>query len=146
MSKELRSGANIGPQESRADGVALAAVTTQHNSICTSEPRGDVAAANDHSRAPRAGEGGTGFSTFITPHQRSDDASFGAVALSLDTMDEYAAELAEVGRMLGAGAFELRRCNTAEGEHDFKTTAGHSGSVLEVRAGFKGVRTLTGRG
>jgi hypothetical protein len=84
VSKELRSGASIGPQESRVDGVAPAAVTTQHNPICASEPRGDAAAANDQSRALRAR---------------------GAGALSLDTMDEYAAELAEVGRLLRDGAF-----------------------------------------
>ena len=125
MSNELLSGANIGPQESRVDGVAPAAVATQHNLICASEPRDDAAAANDRSRASRAEWAG---------------------ALSLDTMDEYAAELAEVGRMLGAGAFQLRRCNTAEGEHDFKTTAAHGDSVSEVQAGFKGVRTLTGKG
>jgi hypothetical protein len=84
VSKVLRSGVITDPRERRGNGIEPAAVTTQHNPTCAIEPRGDAAAANDHSRAPRAR---------------------GAGALSLDTMDEYAAELAEVGRLLRDGAF-----------------------------------------
>jgi hypothetical protein len=84
VSNVLRSGGITDPRERRGNGIEPAAVTTQHNPTCASEPRGDAAAANDHSRAPRVS---------------------GAGALSLDTMDEYAAELAEVGRLLRDGAF-----------------------------------------
>jgi len=72
-----------------------AAVKSSHNPTCASDPRGDAAAANDHSRAPRAR---------------------GAGALSLDTMDEYAAELAEVGRLLRDGAFQLWSCEIVHGK------------------------------
>jgi Domain of unknown function (DUF4347) len=40
----------------------------------------------------------------------------GAGALLLDTMDEYAGELAEVGRMLRDGTFQLWSCETAHGK------------------------------
>ena len=84
MSNVSRTGVITDPRECPGNGIEPAALTTQHNPTCASEPRGDAAAANDHSRAPRAR---------------------GAGALSLDTMDEYAAELAEVGRLLRDGAF-----------------------------------------
>ena len=84
MSNVSRTGVIMGPRESRGDGIEPAAVTTQHNPICASAPRDDVTAANDYSRTPRAR---------------------GAGVLSLDTTDEYAAELAEVGRLLRDGAF-----------------------------------------
>jgi hypothetical protein len=97
VSNVLRSGGITDPRERRGNGIEPAAVTTQHNPTCASEPRGDAAAANDHSRAPRAK---------------------GARALSLDTMDEYAAELAEVGRLLRDGAFKLWSCETAHGKRN----------------------------
>jgi hypothetical protein len=80
----LRAGATIGSQYSCVGGIAPAAVTTQRNPTFVREPRSFTAAANDHLHAPCAA---------------------GAEPLSLDTMDEYAAELAEVGRMLREGAF-----------------------------------------
>ena len=95
MSNVLRSGGITDPRERRGNGIEPAAVTTQHNPTCAIESRGDAAAANDHSRTSRAK---------------------GAGALSLDTMDEYAAELAEVGRLLRDGAFKLWSCETAQGE------------------------------
>src|SRR5262245_41269686 len=51
----------------------------------------------------------------IIAHGRPGEVSFGAGALSLDTMDDHAAELAEVGRMLGGGAIYLWTCETARG-------------------------------
>src|SRR5215472_4801435 len=51
----------------------------------------------------------------VIAHGRPGEASFGAGALSLDTTDEHAAELAEVGRMLRGGAIHLWTCETARG-------------------------------
>ena len=51
----------------------------------------------------------------VIAHGRPGEVSFGAGALSLDTMDDHAAELAEVGRMLGGGAIYLWTCETARG-------------------------------
>src|SRR5947208_12829105 len=52
----------------------------------------------------------------VIAHGRPGEVSFGAGALSLDTMDEHAAELAEVGRMLRGGAIRLWTCKTARGK------------------------------
>ena len=52
----------------------------------------------------------------VIAHGRPGEVSFGAGALSADTMDEYAAELAEVGRMLGDGELQLWSCETARSE------------------------------
>jgi hypothetical protein len=49
-------------------------------------------------------------------HGRPAEVSFRAGAL--DAMDEYAAELAEVGRMLRDGAFQLRSCETIRDKRD----------------------------
>src|SRR5262245_27009046 len=49
----------------------------------------------------------------VIAHGRPGEVSFGAGALSLDTMDDYAAELTEGGRMLGGGAIYLWTCATA---------------------------------
>ena len=51
----------------------------------------------------------------VIAHGRPGEVSFGAGALSLDTMEEHAAELAEVGRMLRGGAIYLWTCETARG-------------------------------
>src|SRR5262245_27370215 len=51
----------------------------------------------------------------VIAHGRPGEVSFGAGALSLDRMDDHAAELAEVGRMLGGGAIYLWTCETARG-------------------------------
>ena len=51
----------------------------------------------------------------VIAHGRPGEVSFGAGALSLDTTDEHAAELAEVGRMLRGGAIHLWTCETARG-------------------------------
>lgn len=97
MNNILRAGAAIGSQYNYVGGVAPAAVTTQRNPTFVREPRSFTAAANDHLHAACAA---------------------GAGPLSLDTMDEYAAELAEVGRMLRDGAFQLRSCETARDKRD----------------------------
>src|SRR6516165_10440317 len=51
----------------------------------------------------------------VIAHGRPGEVSFGAGALSLDTTDEHAAGLAEVGRMLRGGAIHLWTCETARG-------------------------------
>ena len=51
----------------------------------------------------------------VIAHGRPGEVSFGAGALSLDTTEEHAAELAEVGRMLRGGAIYLWTCETARG-------------------------------
>src|SRR3954447_8358139 len=43
----------------------------------------------------------------VIAHGRPGEISFGSGALSRDTIDEYAAELAEVGRTLRGGALQL---------------------------------------
>ena len=53
----------------------------------------------------------------VIAHGGPGEVSFGAGALSLDSLDEYAAELAEVGQMLRDGVFNLWSCRTAQGEH-----------------------------
>jgi hypothetical protein len=105
VSNVLRSGVMTDPRERRGNGIEPAAVTTQHNPTYASEPRGDATSANNDSQTPGAANVGAGVSSFVTPHRRLGEVSLGAGALSLDTMDEYAAELAEVGRMLRDGAF-----------------------------------------
>jgi hypothetical protein len=51
----------------------------------------------------------------VIAHGRPGEVSVGAGALSLDTMGEHAADLAEVGRMLRGGAIYLWSCETARG-------------------------------
>ena len=51
----------------------------------------------------------------VIAHGRPGEVSFGAGALSLDTTEEHAVELAEVGRMLRGGAIYLWTCETARG-------------------------------
>jgi hypothetical protein len=51
----------------------------------------------------------------VIAHGRPGEVSFGAGALSLDTTEEHAAELAEVGRILRGGAIYLWTCETARG-------------------------------
>jgi hypothetical protein len=51
----------------------------------------------------------------VIAHGRPGEVSFSAGALSLDTTEEHAAELAEVGRMLRGGAIYLWTCETARG-------------------------------
>ena len=52
----------------------------------------------------------------VIAHGRPGEVSFGAGALSLDTVDEYAAELSEVGLILGDGAFQLWTCESGQGK------------------------------
>src|SRR5262249_22365980 len=52
----------------------------------------------------------------VIAHGRPGEVSFGAGVLSLDTTDEHAAELTEVGRMLRGGAIYLWTCETARGK------------------------------
>ncbi|WP_187436538.1 DUF4347 domain-containing protein, partial [Bradyrhizobium hipponense] len=51
----------------------------------------------------------------VIAHGRPGEVSFGAGALSLDTTEEHAADLAEVGRRLRGGAIYLWACETARG-------------------------------
>src|SRR5260370_35019859 len=43
----------------------------------------------------------------IIAHGRPGEVSFGAGVLSTDTIDEYALELAKIGRILGGGGLRL---------------------------------------
>ena len=52
----------------------------------------------------------------VIAHGRPGEVSFGAGALSLDNVDEYAAELSEVGLILGDGAFQLWTCESGQGK------------------------------
>src|SRR5215831_18062434 len=52
----------------------------------------------------------------VIAHGRRGEVSFGAGALSLDTTDKHAAQLAEVGRILCGGAIYLWTCETARGK------------------------------
>jgi hypothetical protein len=51
----------------------------------------------------------------VIAHGRPGEVSFVAGALSLDTTEEHAAELAKVGRILRGGAIYLWTCETARG-------------------------------
>ncbi|MDH2348678.1 VCBS domain-containing protein, partial [Bradyrhizobium sp. SSUT77] len=104
----------------------------------------------------------------VIAHGRSGEVSFGAGPLSLDTMGECAAELADVGRMLRDGAFQLWSCEVAQGARGMAfvnalaratgarvaATSGVVGSAargghweLEVRADSSGARApLTASG
>ena len=84
-------------------------------------PEVEAIVLSDHEPAPRqmarAVQGREGLEAIhVVAHGRPGEVSFGAGALSLDTMDEYAAELAEVGRMLRDGTFQLWSCETAHGK------------------------------
>ena len=84
-------------------------------------PEVEAVVLSDHEPAPRqmarALEGREGIEAIhVVAHGWPGEVSFGSGALSLDTMDEYAAELAEVGRMLRGGEFHLWSCETALGK------------------------------
>ena len=89
--------------------------------IAALRPEVEAVVLSDHEPAlrqmARAVEGREGIEAIhVIAHGWPGEVSFGSGALSLDTMDEYAAELAEVGRMLRDGAFQLWSCETAQGE------------------------------
>src|SRR5260221_7805885 len=50
----------------------------------------------------------------VIAHGRPGEVSFSAGALSVETIDEHAGELADIGRTLRDGAFHLWTCETAQ--------------------------------
>ena len=84
----------------------------------------------------------------VIAHGRPGEVSFGAGALSLDTMDDHAAELAEVGRMLGGGAIYLWTCETARGPRGaafVKMLAHACGAPIAASTQRVGAAVLGGR-
>jgi hypothetical protein len=74
----------------------------------------DEPAPRQMARAVRGREGLEAI--HVIAHGRPGEVSFSAGALSLDSMDQYKAELAEVGRGLRAGGLQLWTCETGLGE------------------------------
>src|SRR5262249_6462877 len=88
--------------------------------LAGSPPHVELILLSDDEPAPqqmaRAVKGRTELDAIhVIAHGRPGEVSFGAGALSLDTTNEYAAELAEIGRMLGGGAIYLWSCEVARG-------------------------------
>jgi len=70
----------------------------------------------------------------VVAHGRPGEVSFGAGALSRDSIDAYAGELARIGRALREGAVQVWSCETARGRNgaDFQNPFGRQPTIFST--------------